>query len=218
MALVPPFNANLLIICKFYFSDILKLVQRQIFSGVKPRSILMDLLPEIIIPEVDDFLLWRFIVDIMSEPPCRTKLSHVNTMGDVVNLMKTSKHIIVLTGAGVSVSCGIPDFRSKDGIYARLREDFPDLPNPTAMFDIEFFHQNPRPFYKFAREIYPGQFKPSIGHRFIKAIEQNGKLLRNYTQNIDTLEQVAGINSVIQCHGNKKLLSLGYGKHDLHIL
>ncbi|KAG1676272.1 NAD-dependent protein deacetylase sirtuin-1 [Nymphon striatum] len=184
-------------------SEILKCVQRQIFSGVNPRSIITDLLPEVVLPEhVDEILLWRLIIDIVSEPPIRTKLPNVNTIGDVVNLLRTSKHIIVLTGAGVSVSCGIPDFRSKDGIYARLREDFPDLPNPTAMFDIQFFHQNPRPFYKFAREIYPGQFKPSIGHRFIKAMEQNGKLLRNYTQNIDTLEQVAGIKSVIQCHGS----------------
>ena len=62
-----------------------------------------------------------------------------------------SKRILVLTGAGVSVSCGIPDFRSKDGIYARLRIDFPDLPDPTAMFDISYFTRNPRPFFEFAR-------------------------------------------------------------------
>ena len=37
--------------------------------------------------------------------------------------------------------------------------------------------------------------------RFIRLLEQNNKLLRNYTQNIDTLEQVAGIKNVIQCHG-----------------
>jgi NAD-dependent deacetylase sirtuin 1 len=67
---------------------------------------------------------------MMSEPPKRQKLSHVNTILDVVELIRNSKNIIVLTGAGVSVSCGIPDFRSRDGIYSRLAQDFPDLPDP----------------------------------------------------------------------------------------
>ncbi|XP_069124835.1 NAD-dependent protein deacetylase sirtuin-1-like isoform X2 [Argopecten irradians] len=102
----------------------------------------------------------------------------------------------------VSVSCGIPDFRSRNGIYARLAVDFPDLPDPQAMFDIKYFRADPRPFFKFAKEIYPGQFEPSKSHKFIKLLEMQDKLLRNYTQNIDTLEQVAGISSVIQCHGS----------------
>ena len=65
------------------------------------------------------------------------------------------------------------------------------------------------------QEIFPGQFEPSKCHKFIRLIEDHGKLLRNYTQNIDTLEQVAGITRVIQCHGKSKtgdllpLLSLG---------
>lgn len=69
------------------------------------------------------------------------------------------------------------------------------------MFDIGYFSQDPRPFYKFAREIYPGQFKPSPCHQFIKMLEEQGKLLRNYSQNIDTLEKVCGIENVIECHG-----------------
>ena len=51
------------------------------------------------------------------------------------------------------------------------------------------------------QEIYPGQFEPSIAHKFVRLIETHCKLLRNYTQNIDTLEQVAHIDRVIQCHG-----------------
>lgn len=77
-----------------------------------------------------------------------------------------AQNIIVLTGAGVSVSCGIPDFRSRDGIYARLAVEFPDLPDPQAMFDINYFSRDPRPFFKFARDIYPGKFKPSPCHRY----------------------------------------------------
>lgn len=70
------------------------------------------------------------------------------------------------------------------------------------MFDIKYFKNDPRPFFKFAKEIYPGQFEPSNSHKFIKLLEDHKKLLRNYTQNIDTLEQVAGIQNVIQCHGS----------------
>ena len=51
----------------------------------------------------------------------------------------------------VSVSCGIPDFRSRDGVYARLAVDFPDLPDPQAIFDINYFRRNPKPFFKFAK-------------------------------------------------------------------
>lgn len=70
------------------------------------------------------------------------------------------------------------------------------------MFDIFYFSQDPRPFFKFARDIYPGKFQPSPCHRFIKLLEKHRKLLRNYTQNIDTLEKEANIERVIECHGS----------------
>ncbi|XP_034938806.1 NAD-dependent protein deacetylase sirtuin-1 [Chelonus insularis] len=179
-------------------------VQKQMLTGANPRELLQNLLmdPTQIPEQVDDITLWKLVLNIMSDPPRRQKLNHINTITDVVRLIKNSKKIIVLTGAGVSVSCGIPDFRSRDGIYSRLAQDFPDLPDPQAMFDINYFGQDPRPFFKFAREIYPGQFKPSPCHRFIKMLEKQKKLLRNYSQNIDTLEQVAGIENVIECHGS----------------
>lgn len=129
----------------------------------------------------------------------RERLKHINTLEQVVELLKTSKRIMVLTGAGISVSCGIPDFRSPDGIYARLSEFA--LDDPTQMFDLEVFCDRPELFYSFAHEIYPSNFSPSPSHNFVKLIEDQGRLLRNYTQNIDTLEQKAGIQSVLQCHG-----------------
>ena len=136
---------------------------------------------------------------MVSEPPRRKKLPEINTLADVVELIRKSQKIIILTGAGVSVSCGIPDFRSRNGIYARLAVDFPDLPDPQAMFDIHYFRKDPRPFFKFAKEIYPGQFEPSPCHKFIKSVENHGKLLRNYTQNIGKLFNllkfaIAGLN------------------------
>ncbi|PIA17638.1 SIR2-domain-containing protein, partial [Coemansia reversa NRRL 1564] len=131
----------------------------------------------------------------------RPRLQHINTIGDVVELIKRSQRIMVLTGAGVSVSCGIPDFRSPTGIYTRLNEEF-GLDDPQQMFDIEYFRETPELFYSFAKELYPYNFKPAPSHAFVKLLEDRGKLLRNYTQNIDTLEHVQGIKNVLNCHGS----------------
>ncbi|XP_073404235.1 NAD-dependent protein deacetylase sirtuin-1 [Dendrobates tinctorius] len=183
-------------------------VQHHLMMGTDPRTILRDLLPESVAPpDLDDMTLWQIVINILSDPPKRKKRKDINTMEDTLKLLQQSKKIMVLTGAGVSVSCGIPDFRSRDGIYARLAVDFPDLPNPQAMFDIEYFRKDPRPFFKFAKEIFPGQFQPSLCHKFIAMLDKEGKLLRNYTQNIDTLEQVAGIQRIIQCHGSFAMAS-----------
>lgn len=179
-------------------------VQKQVERGtLTPREILHQLVPNAIIPrDCDDVTLYRLIVSMLSQPPKRRRLTHVNTLDHVVELIGRSQRIIVLTGAGVSVSCGIPDFRSRDGVYARLAAEFPSLPDPQSMFDIHYFRRDPRPFFKFAKEIYPGQFAPSASHKFIKQLESEDKLLRNYTQNIDTLEQVCGLQRVINCHGS----------------
>ncbi|KAF9908491.1 NAD-dependent histone deacetylase sir2 [Linnemannia zychae] len=130
----------------------------------------------------------------------RKRLTSIHTLEQVVELLRTSKKIMVITGAGVSVSCGIPDFRSPDGIYSRLQEF--NLKDPQQMFDLSFFKRRPEIFYSFAKEIFPSNFMPSPSHSFIKLLEDKGKLLRNYTQNIDTLEQRAGIQNILQCHGS----------------
>jgi NAD-dependent histone deacetylase SIR2 len=76
------------------------------------------------------------------------------------------------------------------------------LSKPEDLFDIAYFKANPRPFFSFAKKLWPGTHPPADTHRFIREIERHGKLLRNYTQNIDTLETVCGIDRVIQCHGS----------------
>nr|CRZ23903.1 BMA-SIR-2.1 [Brugia malayi] len=168
------------------------------------RDVVRCLLPHVNLPEnLCEQDLYRIIQKILySERPKRTKLSEFNSFDDAVELFKRCSRILVLTGAGVSVSCGIPDFRSRNGVYARLHVEYPDLPDPTAMFDINYFSKNPKPFFEFARELFPGRYEASMCHYFIKALEDSGKLLRNYTQNIDTLEQVAGIKRIVQCHGS----------------
>ncbi|KAF8199114.1 SIR2-domain-containing protein [Pholiota molesta] len=134
----------------------------------------------------------------------RDKLPQYNTIADAVQLIQKSQRILILTGAGISVSCGIPDFRSRDGLYASLKNkgDY-DLDDPQQMFDIHYFKENPSGKFSSPRtQIYPSNFVPSPCHRFIKVVENNNKLLRNYTQNIDTLETLAGVEKVLQCHGS----------------
>ncbi|KAJ1935392.1 NAD-dependent histone deacetylase sir2 [Linderina macrospora] len=70
------------------------------------------------------------------------------------------------------------------------------------MFDIEYFRMMPQLFYSFAKELFPSNFTPAPSHSFVKLLEDKDKLLRNYTQNIDTLEHVEGIKSVLNCHGS----------------
>lgn len=112
------------------------------------------------------------------------------------------KNIIVLTGAGVSTSAGIPDFRSPgSGLYDNLSKY--DLPTPGSIFDIHYFMENPKPFFMLAKELYPGSYQPTPAHYFIKLLEDKGLLLRNFTQNIDGLELLAGLSpdSVVAAHG-----------------
>ncbi|CAH0475043.1 unnamed protein product [Peronospora belbahrii] len=161
---------------------------------------------------VDDDELWeamfsmgiRLVKPSVTRP--REKLETVNTLQDVASLLRSSKKIVVLAGAGISVSCGIPDFRSENGIYSRLGEY--NLPNPQCMFDIDFFRSNPRPFFAFAKELFPKSsgftFVPSRSHYFLKLLEEKDKLLRIYSQNIDMLEHAAGISHerAVLCHGS----------------
>ncbi|KAH9046005.1 SIR2-domain-containing protein [Lactarius hengduanensis] len=148
-------------------------------------------------------LVYFLQVVLSGQLQLRERLSQYGTLQDAVNLITSSRRILVLTGAGISVSCGIPDFRSRNGLYATLKEkEEYDLDDPQQMFDISYFKENPSVFYSFARQIYPSNFTPSPCHRFLKLIEDNGKLLRNYTQNIDTLETAVGIRNVLQCHGS----------------
>ncbi|KAJ3110851.1 NAD-dependent histone deacetylase sir2, partial [Phlyctochytrium bullatum] len=110
----------------------------------------------------------------------RSRLARFQTVDDAVELFRTSRKIMVLTGAGISVSCGIPDFRSAGGLYSQAAEL--DIGDP--------------------QKVYPKNQKPSYAHHFIAELERRNKLVRNYTQNIDGLETIAGIKKVVFCHGS----------------
>jgi NAD-dependent SIR2 family protein deacetylase len=137
-------------------------------------------------------------VDSLSALP-RKKLESV---ADFVKVLKKAKKIVVIAGAGISVSCGIPDFRSKDGIYAMAKNMDVVLPEPECLFQIDYFREDPAPFFEVVRSAFANSPKPSPTHWFLKLLQDKKKLLRVYTQNIDGLEEAAGVTRCIPCHGS----------------
>ena len=122
----------------------------------------------------------------------RQKLAQFNTIDDAAILLKNSKSVMVVTGAGISTSLGIPDFRSKDtGFYEKLKSL--GIDNGEQVFDIENFDDDPRVFYSLAGDILPDQKHFSPTHAFIRLLQDKDKLQTNYTQNIDNVEALAGI-------------------------
>lgn len=150
---------------------------------------------------LQNFLMSK--LDLGGHGEAEKVLEEVSVEG-VVKYIKSGqcKNIITMAGAGISTSAGIPDFRSPGtGLYNNLEKY--NLPFPEAIFDIEFFKSNPKPFFVLAKDLYPGAFNPTPSHWFIRLLHEKGLLLRHYTQNIDTLEHVAGLpaDKVVEAHG-----------------
>lgn len=73
-----------------------------------------------------------------------------------------------------------------------------------AIFDIAYFRANPEPFFTLSKELIPGsKYQPTKSHKFIKHLQNVGRLQRNFTQNIDGLERLAGIDPkfIVESHG-----------------
>ncbi|VDN17115.1 unnamed protein product [Gongylonema pulchrum] len=133
----------------------------------------------------------------------RQKLSSLTIEGVAEYIRDNkAKNIIVLTGAGISTSAGVPDFRSPGtGLYNNVSQF--NLPDPMAIFDIRYFKLHPEPFYRLAKDLFPKNLKPTPCHYFIRLLDQKGLLLRWYTQNIDSLEFATGIDTekLVTAHG-----------------
>ncbi|ROW08226.1 hypothetical protein VMCG_03325 [Cytospora schulzeri] len=183
------------------------LIERTVEAGVISAKKLLtafNVRPPAFLEGQDDDAYYNLLILAMSrELSKRAKLSKYNTIEDAVDLLKTSKNIIVLTGAGISTSLGIPDFRSKGtGLYSKLAHL--GLNDPQEVFDIQLFRDDPSMFYSVARDILVETERFSPTHAFIALLEKKDKLLTNYSQNIDNLEAKAGISpeKLIQCHGS----------------
>ena len=117
---------------------------------------------------------------------------------ELLNIIKDSKRIVFMTGAGVSVPSGIPDFRSANGLYSTKYGDL----NPETIISHSFFVKYPDEFYRFYRDkmVYENA-KPNVIHTTMALLERCGKSLGVITQNIDGLHQMGGSKDVLELHG-----------------
>eukprot|EP01084_Bolivina_argentea_P267513 454108_1 len=134
----------------------------------------------------------------------------------IVNYIQSEKcnKIVVLSGAGISVNAGIPDFRSKNGLFNTIDVNNFDLhltdeqkqlilQQPEYIAHIELFKENPFPAYKNLSTFYTTDYIPTIAHYFIRLLYEHKLLKRIYTQNIDGLHGKSGIpsNYILPVHG-----------------
>lgn len=121
-----------------------------------------------------------------------------NKIQQLKQLVKKSNNIVFFGGAGVSTESGIPDFRSKDGLYNQ-KYDYP----PEEILSHTFFIKHTEEFYKFYKDKMNSlKYEPNITHIKLAQLESKGKLKAIITQNIDGLHQKAGAKNVYELHGS----------------
>ena len=122
----------------------------------------------------------------------------MGTTEGLKKIISESRNIVFFGGAGVSTESGIPDFRSKDGLYAQ-KYDYP----PETVISHDFFLRNPAEFYRFYRErmLFPSA-RPNAAHLALARLEEEGRLSAVVTQNIDGLHRAAGSRKVYELHGS----------------
>lgn len=144
-------------------------------------------------------------------------LQHDYSIQGVANFLLTLPHqprIVVIAGAGISTSAGIPDFRSSNGLYTN---------GATAeLFSSDFLHNRTEEFFLQLKELFlpvvDGHHKPTASHALLRVLNDSGWLSRVYTQNIDMLEAVVFRatedgngddmrvmdEKVVECHGSMR--------------
>jgi NAD-dependent deacetylase len=120
----------------------------------------------------------------------------------LAELIRESSCTVALTGAGISVPSGIPDFRTPGkGLWEKV--------DPMEVAHIDAFRRDPARFWSFYRqrlEALSG-VEPNPAHRALAELERRGLLAAVITQNIDTLHLRAGSERVIEVHGSIRTAS-----------
>jgi len=116
---------------------------------------------------------------------------------ELAGLIRSSERVVALTGAGVSVPSGIPDFRTPGkGLWAKV--------DPMAVATIDAFHRDTKRFWDFYRPRFHdlADKEPNSAHEALAELERRGLLEAVITQNIDRLHRKAGSEEVIEVHGS----------------
>lgn len=115
----------------------------------------------------------------------------------LAQLIRSADSVVALTGAGISVPSGIPDFRSPGtGVWANV--------DPMEVAHIDVFRRAPERFWAF----YGDRFttlrdkKPNAAHHVLVELERRGTLDAVVTQNIDGLHEAAGVRELVEVHGS----------------
>ncbi len=113
-------------------------------------------------------------------------------------IIDESKTIVFFGGAGVSTESGIKDFRGKNGLY---KTDYKGYP-PEYLLSHDCLVENTEMFYNYYREFLNNEnIEPNITHKFLKDLEDVGKLKAIVTQNIDGLHEKSRSKNVLNIHG-----------------
>lgn len=115
-------------------------------------------------------------------------------ISELIKAIQQAQHLVFLTGAGVSTHSGIPDYRSKTGLYAHTAD-------PEYLLSHENLRDHPDDFYEFVTQrMYFPQARPNLIHQEIARLcNAKGVLI---TQNVDGLDKQAGNQQVIEFHGD----------------
>lgn len=117
-------------------------------------------------------------------------------------MIDASERIVFFGGAGVSTESGIPDFRSKDGLYNQKDVQFEKY-QPEYLLSHSCLMHEPKVYFEFHRQkMDTRNIEPNNAHKYLAKLEEMGKLIGVVTQNIDGLHQKAGSQKVYEIHGS----------------
>ena len=112
------------------------------------------------------------------------------------DMLRSAKSVAIFSGAGVSTDSGIPDFQTVDNNwrFKKSRED---------MLSLDYFRENPAEFWEAYRYIFDRHLDatPNVFHSWVASL-QNSHKVTVITQNVDGLDVKAGVEKVIEIHGN----------------